>query len=247
VARERAISAEAPLALREARAELAAARARVDVALGLAGAEVTSWTVAATLPAPPAAVPARPHLVADALDASRDLDALRWQLRAAGDEVQAARWRSFLPDLGLGVAADHDDGWAVGPAVTLSVPLFDWGQGARATAWSEVRRLQHLYVARAGRIEAAARAAVEREAAAYERARSLETEVLPLHDRILAEAVKQWNAMNLGPFELVVIRRERLAAELDHVDALAAYWSAGAEIEALLGGADVDADEGATR
>jgi cobalt-zinc-cadmium efflux system outer membrane protein len=238
-AREQAFAAQARLALRQARAELVTARGRVDVALGLSGHEAAGWTSAAELPALPEQPPALARFVDDALAASLDLDELRWRSRAAGHELSRARWRAFLPELGLGLAADHDpgSGWALGPAVTLAVPIFDWGQGERAAAGAGVRRLQHSYEALATRVEAAAHAAGERVLAAHERATSLARDVLPLHDRILAEAVKQYNAMNLGPFELVILRRERIEVELEYIDALADYWSADAEIESLRGGA----------
>jgi len=237
LAREQVFAEEAGLAERDAEAALVAARGRVDAALGLSGAQAAGWKTATRLAGAPDAPPALDRFVAEATDASLDLDELTWRLRAAGYDVQVARWHSFLPDLGLGVAANHDGAWGFGPAATISVPIFDWGQGERAAAWSSVRRLRQQHAALAVRVAAVARAARARLLAAHERATRLRTHVLPLREKILDEAVKQYNAMNLGPFELLVIRREHIEAELQYIDALADYWSAGADVDALRAGA----------
>jgi outer membrane protein, heavy metal efflux system len=233
--RETVFEEEAKLAVREAETRASTAREEVNAALGLHGAE-TGWRLAGAPPSPPEKIPAHAELERDAVTASLDLEALRWRIEAAGHRIGLARLDSFLPDLGVGVAANREGDWSVGPAVTLSIPIFDWGTGARATAWADLRRLQHEYTAAAVAVRAAARSARDRLVAAHEIALRMRTVVLPMRERLVDEALRQYNAMNLDAFELLIVRREHIEAEERYVEALREYWIAQTEVDQLRAG-----------
>ena len=236
LAREELFEEEASLAVREAEAEAVGAHERVNAALGLYGHEA-SWRITAALPDAPDDAPAADALEREAVAASLGLEAQRWRIEAAGHRIGVARLESFVPDLGAGVAAKREGDWGAGPVVSLSIPLFDWGQGKRATAWAELRRAQHEYTSMAVDLRAQARAWQARLAAAHERAVRFKTVVLPLHERLLAEAVRQYNAMNQSPFELLVVRREQVEAQARYIEALRDYWVAITGVEQLRAGA----------
>jgi outer membrane protein TolC len=69
--------------------------------------------------------------IAGALLNRPELQAKRWELQALGDDLAAA---SFAPLTGgeLGVHSEHDPSWRVGPALSVPLPMFDFGQAARA-------------------------------------------------------------------------------------------------------------------
>ncbi len=237
---EAALAEDTAVAVRAAEAEAAAARADLAATLGLHGRRA-ELRLAAELPAVPPDLDPRP-LEEASVAASEALAAARLELEAAGARVGLARFRSVLPGLAVGVSAERDEGWGVGPAVALEVPLFDWGQGERAEAWAEVRRLQQAYAAQALDVRAAARRTEARLVAAHARARRLREVVVPLRRRLLARGVLQYNAMNLSPFELLILRRDLFEAELRLVEATADFWVAHAGAEALRGGALLDDD-----
>ncbi len=236
LARETVFEEEALLDAREAEAEATAARERVNGVLGLHGDE-TAWQLTAPLPDAPAERAGVAELEGEAVAASLELEAARWRIEAAGRRIGVARLDSWLPDLGVGVSAKKEEGdWGVGPAVTLSVPIFDWGQGKRAEAWAGLRAAQHEYTDLAVKLRAAARASGERLVVAHDRATRIRQVVMPLRERLLDEAVLQYNAMNLSPLELLVLRREHIEAEERFIHALLDYWVARTEVEQLRAG-----------
>ncbi len=227
LAREAVFEEETLTELGEAEAEAAAARESLATLLGLGPHQRSSWTFAGEiLDGPPPPEDTR-ELEREAVASSLELQALRLRLEAAGGRVGVARMESFLPHLSAGaVFARESDEWHAGPAVSLSLPIFDWGQGKRAAAWAQVRRLQHRYAAAALEVRAAARAVDRRVRLADDRLARVRDRVVPLRTQLLGEGVKQYNAMNLGPFELLQLRREQIDAEERHIDALLDAWIA---------------------
>jgi hypothetical protein len=68
---------------------------------------------------------------------------------------------------------------------------------------------------------------------------------LPGQNHVTEQSLLQYNAMQLGVFQLLAARRDQLDAQLAYVETLREYWSDVAEIEALLQGRAV-ADESAS-
>lgn len=234
--RETLFAEDARLEVAEAEANAAAARERLNAVIGLTGDE-TGWTLAASpLADAPATIADVSSLERDAIAASLDLDAARWRIEAAGQEIGVARLRSVLPTLGVGVSVEREEGWSVGPAVTLSLPLWDWGQGARGAAWARLYGQQHRYTATAIAIRSAARAVAARLVSAHRRASTMKGVVLPLRERLAEQAILQYNAMQIDVFELILIRREHIEAEERYVRAVRDYWIAQTETDQLRAG-----------
>jgi outer membrane protein TolC len=65
-----------------------------------------------------------------------EINALAWELAAAGDDIKLT---TLLPLEGgeVGVHGERDSGWRVGPTITTPLPIFDFGQAARAKAKAE--------------------------------------------------------------------------------------------------------------
>jgi outer membrane protein, heavy metal efflux system len=232
--RELVLEQEASLGVRQGEAELEVARARLLAILGIE--DGTPFRVASQLPALPEEAPELADLDEASIAASLHLRAVRWQIVAAGQQVGAARLRGLLPGVLVGVSAKREDGWGVGPIVGLSVPLWNRGQGTRVRAWAELRRLQHEHAALTLQVRAAAQAARARLESAHDRAATLRDHVVPLRERLLQEALLQYNAMNLSPFELLVIRRGMFEAEERLLDATRDFWLAQTQVETLRAG-----------
>ena len=138
--------------------------------------------------------------------------------------------------MGGSAEKESDEVWGVGPSVSVPIPIFDQGQARVARATAELRRAQHEYHALAVRIRATARALVERVRGAGERAAYVRDIVLPLHERIVSEAQLQYNAMQIGVFQLLRDRQEQIDAGVEYVELLREYWSARADLLHLLSG-----------
>ena len=77
-----------------------------------------------------------------ALQNRPEIQAKIWELRALGEELAGV---SFPPLQGgeMGVHGEHDPEWRVGPVVTVPIPLFDFGQAARAKVKAERSAARH--------------------------------------------------------------------------------------------------------
>jgi len=235
--RERGQREQARIELGRAQVDVETRREALNGELGLSG-ESTRWTVGNRLASLPATMPALDSLERDAVASSLDLSALRADAEAAAGRIGVARVRAWLPELGVGVAADRTDGeWDVGPAVSIGLPIFNQQQGPRARANAELKRSRNEAIATAVELRAQARAVRQRVLGTYAEARHLRDVVLPLRQRVVDEALKQYNAMNASTFELLVARRDLVDSARQYIDSSRRFWRASADARALARGA----------
>ncbi len=131
--------------LRQTQAELVAARADLDKQLGLS--PDLHLVLAPPDPSPPP--PPADALVALALQRRLDLQALRSGYEAAEADLHKAVLEQF-PNLSLSLAAASDtgDNKTIGPAVGLSLPLWNRNRGNIAIAQATREQLRAEYEAR---------------------------------------------------------------------------------------------------
>jgi cobalt-zinc-cadmium efflux system outer membrane protein len=224
--------------------DLADRREHMQRLLGLYGQDA-AWTISADF----AAIPAEPTLPAEletvALRANLDLKAIEQQLDAAGRRTGIVRATAYLPDLTVDGHALHVDGdaerggqerWRYGAGVSVGVPLFDRQQGNKRIAEAEfdvlIERREGLAIA----LRSRAREARNRLLSTHARVRAYESTLVPAQRNVMEQTLLQYNAMQLGVFELLAARRAELEVGLAYVDAQAAYWQASAQLVALLAG-----------
>jgi len=124
----------------------------------------------------------------------------------------------------------------VGPTLEFPIPLFDQGQAQIGRAAAELRRVQHEYYALGVRIRATARAVRDRLEGARDRALYYRDIILPLHERIVNEAQLQYNAMQLGPFQLLRAKEQQIETAVGYIEALREYWLATGDAGQILSG-----------
>lgn len=235
--RERDQREQARIELGRAQVQAEARREPLNDVLGLSGAN-TKWTIKTRLAELPNEMPALDSLERDAIANSLDIAALRAEAEAAAGRLGIARVRAFVPELGVGVAADHANGeWDVGPALSIGIPLFNQQQGPRARANAELRRARNEATATAVELRARAREVRQRVLGTYAEARHLRDVVLPQRQRLVEETLKQYNAMNASTFELLSVRRDLVDGGRQYIDALRRFWRASADARALARGA----------
>ena len=81
-----------------------------------------------------------------------------------------------------------------------------------------------------------ARALRDRVDGARDRALYYRDILLPLHERIVNEAQLQYNAMQLGPFQLLRAREQQIQTAVAYIESLRDYWLARADVEQILSG-----------
>jgi outer membrane protein TolC len=94
--------------------------------------DAADWELDPWQPAPPIQATEEAWLDA-ALVGRPEIQSRAWELAALGEEVKLSR-TAILDGGDIGVHGEHDQKWAVGPTITTPIPIFDFGQGARARA-----------------------------------------------------------------------------------------------------------------
>ena len=219
-----------------AQADVIGRRESLNVLMGTSGADV-DWTAIPRLEDPEGDVPDLDALEARAIDQSLDLTVLDTRYSAAAQRASLARIEGFLPSLRAGVHTDHEGGnRELGPVISVEIPLFNRGQAVVAGARAEMRRLEQQYRAREVEIRAAARATGGQVAIAAERARHYRDVLLPLQEQIIQQTQLQYNAMQLGVFQLITARREQVRTAEGYVMALRDYWNVRTSLDQVLAG-----------
>jgi outer membrane protein, heavy metal efflux system len=235
--RERAFHDRSLLQLADARSAAADARERLNVLMGLWG-EKTGWTLSPRLPDVPKETVELADLESRAVAASVDLARARREIEATALGLGVTDATRFLSDdAKAGASAEREAGeWSVGPTVSLPIPLFDQGQGRIAQAQARLRGRLADYYALAVEVRAAARRAAQTFLSARSKAVFARDEVLPLAGRLVNEAQLQYNAMQIGVFELLQEKARQIQAGRRSVEAQRDYWLARAELQQLLDG-----------
>ncbi|MDH3600502.1 MAG: TolC family protein, partial [Candidatus Tectomicrobia bacterium] len=172
-----------------------------------------------------------------ALRRSIDLASARQRMIVAGEQVGFNRATALVPESHIGVLAERDEGaWEVGPTLEFPIPLFDQGQGRLGRAIAELRRTQHQYYAMGVKIRSSVRAARDRLRGAWDRAVYYRDILLPLRERIVNETQLQYNAMQLGVFDLLQSQERQIQVAVAYIEALLDYWLARTDIEQILSG-----------
>jgi len=235
LARDRALMEGSKLALRSAEVGARQSREQLNSLMGAWG-EDAKWEIDGRLPEVPSEPLRMDGIEQAALTRSIDLSSARQRIIIAGQQLGYDRATALIPATDFGLGAEREEGWKVGPVVSVPIPLFDQGQARVGRAVAELRRAQQEYYALAVRIRAVARAVEERLRGAQDRALYYRDILLPLQQRIVNEAQLQYNAMQLGVVQLLRDREQQIETGVAYVEALREYWLARADLAQLSSG-----------
>jgi cobalt-zinc-cadmium efflux system outer membrane protein len=234
--RERALAETAKLDLRSAEMAERQSREQLNDLMGI-WANDTEWQTDRRLPDIPAQPMPVEGLERTALAQSIDLSNARQRIVVAGEQLGLDRAAALIPESHFGVLGERDEGaWKVGPVLEFPVPLFDQGQARIGRAVAELRRAQQEYYAMAVRIRSAARALRDQIQGARDRALYYRDIMLPLQERIVNEAQLHYNAMQIGPVQLLRAREQQIETAVAYVEALRDYWLARTDLGQILSG-----------
>lgn len=242
VAREQAFYEESRLAVAAAETRLIQDHERLNALMGLWG-EDTQWAIALRLPE----IPEQPLDDADlerrAIEANLDLGVMRKEIETLAARFGLADAAALIPNLEAGAEAEREAGeWEAGPSFTFALPIFDQGHARLAAARAELRRAQQNYWAQAVEIRAAVRSARQSALSTRSRALRVRNVLLPLYTRVVNNTQLQYNAMQVGVFQLLEAKRQQIDAGLRYIDALRDYWLSRSALGQTLSGSLPDLD-----
>jgi outer membrane protein, heavy metal efflux system len=233
---ERAFREEARVSVDGAEVNAGNQREALNQLLGLGGRAAAAWTLAGPLGDPDPQLPALPELERRAVAQSLELRELALRSKAEAGRADLAQVRGVLPDLRAGVDVEREEHWEVGPMVALELPLFDHGQAETARAQARQQQIEHRRAGHAVALRAAVRAARQQLAVAIRTVAQYRDVLLPMRARILDETLRQYNAMQVGVFQLLAAKREQVQTGRGYVAALRDYWVTRAALDSLLAG-----------
>jgi len=139
-------------------------------------------------------------------------------------------------DVGAHVHQDPDGAVLFGPTLSLELPIFDQRQGLIGRLEAERRRAQR----RVDELAVDARSEVRLATAKLELCRHAadryKQALLPIRATVLEQAQLEYNAMQIGLFELLAAKQAQIEAARAYIETVRDYWIARAELERALGG-----------
>ena len=228
---------EGRLDIAQSQTELDEHREELNKLLGLWGAQV-DWEIEGDLPQARAEKFSSARLESLAVSQRLDLQAAHREMSslvAALGLTKTFRWVPVL-DFGFSGERDVDGALNLGPQFRLELPIFNQGQARLAKGQSQLRRAAAQFEDLAVDIRADTRKYGRKLADLAERAAFYHDTVLPARIRIVNQSILQYNAMQVGPFELFTAKAEELRIERAYIDTLRDYWITRAELEKTVGG-----------
>jgi cobalt-zinc-cadmium efflux system outer membrane protein len=223
---EREVTQQVDMSIRLTAAQTAAAQARerANRLMGLTGSQ-TGWHSADRLPEVAGRELPTGDVETRVIQASIDLAAARQRIITLGQNYRVAKATSLVPQLDAGSEIERDEGEnEAGPSFEVELPLFDWGRARKASARMEILKAQDQFTALAVRARSLGRAQRAKLLSARQTALYYANTVVPQTQRLLDEAERQHNAMQIGVFELLEAKRQQIKAAQEYVGALTTYW-----------------------
>ncbi|MBM3607526.1 MAG: TolC family protein [Alphaproteobacteria bacterium] len=260
-AREHVFYAELAAQLGKARMDQTVDHERLIRALGLWGKQ-TNMRLPSTLPALPKAARNRPDVEREAVlrniaihMAKAELDATILSLGL----TNATRFISVLELKGISAyeSARHRDpvsgavekekaSWR-GVELEIQIPIFDFGQSRKREAEETYARAFNLLAAQAVDVRSYARENYARYRGAYDLARHYQRHILPLRKIISDESLLRYNTMIVDILPVLAEARQRVAANMQAINARCDFWLAEADLRAaIVGGGAGGAGEAAS-
>src|SRR5438477_9493730 len=238
LASEQAAHAQAKIELAKAQSEAVQTREKLNKLMGAFGTQ-TNWTVASRLPELLGGEVSTAQLELRAIQQRLDLAAARQQFIAEARARGIARAEAILQGAEIGAHYGHEiEGGihSIGPSVNVPIPIFNQGQPASARAGAKMRQAEQRYLALAADIRSDVRAARDKMLLSRRQVEYFKCTALPTRTRVTEESQLEYNAMQIGPFQLLQAKQEEVKTGAESVEALRDYWVARAELEKAVGG-----------
>lgn len=253
-ARQQVFYADLTARLAAAQQQAVVEREQLVRLMGLWGDDLDS-KLPATLPG----LPGRPRTLAaveqDAMDRRVDLQIARFEVEALAKSynlTRATRLINVLDASGIsktqkdkGSGRPHSDGG--GFDVTFVVPIFDFGRPRVTEAEQRYMQAINLLAEQAVNARSEARQAYRSYRSTYDIAGQFQREVLPQRQIIFDQSQLEANAMLIDVFSLLTEARQRIADNINGIEAKRNFWLANADLNvAILGGGHIGADGGSS-
>jgi outer membrane protein TolC len=194
--------------------------------------ELSPWTPGALAPTD------EMQWVRAALEHRPEVQAHLWELTALGDEVALTRVAVF--DTGdIGVEAERDGDWSVGPAISMPLPLLDWGQQRRAKAEAQRIAARHRLTQTRRQVVEEVRRALESLTASQAAVRKVQAELIPLAEQRVQQSEAAYKNGLADVTAVLFAEQEAQAAQATLIELQQKSSSAFYRLQRAVGGAGI--------
>jgi len=175
------------------------------------------------------------HLLNDALASRPDVRAAELAIEAA---TARARWEGsrVLALIGLLDAnGKGDEGFEMGPGITVDLPLFNRNQGGKARATAEIERATHLYTAARAQVVTDVRSAGVRVSQAQQSLDAWTNDIVPSLEVERRQAESAYNAGEIPLINVLDVSRRLVDGRMRQLDAEADVFRARIALERAIG------------
>ena len=206
--------------------------------LGLWGTQANELMVPDQLPSLPTQPIDIPAVEQEAVGGRLDVQMAKLNLEAMAKNLKLTRLNPFLSAIELGPVVEKAEGERErGYEIELRLPIFDAGGVKTEKARIVFEQAQAQAETTAVAAASAARQALATYQSSWEIANYMQTEMLPMRQRISSEQLLQYNGMLISVFDLLSDLLSATTMESDYVNAVRDFWLADANLQNTLTGA----------
>ncbi len=220
-----------------AEVEIRRNREKLNRLLGLWGAD-TDWQVVGELPEVPSSEVPMKSLERLAITQRLDLQADYLLFTSEAKNLGLTIAFRLLGALDFGVESERetDAQTRTGPTFAIELPIFNQGQARINRGEAALRQAEDKFEALAVDVRSQIRELRDELTSKREIARFYRDELVPDQRRILNESLLNYNAMEIGNFELFTTKAEEVRTEREYIEAVRDYWITRVELERAVGG-----------
>ena len=235
--REQSFYAETTAAVGRAQKRAVVAREELTKLMGLWGQQA-SYKLPDRLPELPGSAFELEDIERIAIRDRLDIQAAKLDTEQTAASLGLTRTTRFINVLDLGYVETNRPGAvaARGYALSLEIPLFDWGSARVAKSEAIYMQSVNTLAYAATNARSDARKSYVDYRASFDLAKHYRDEVIPLQKKKSDETLLRYNGMLLSVFELLASSREQAAAVNDYITSLKEYWIADTNLQTALGG-----------
>lgn len=235
-------AAQSELVLGELRSTLIRQRLKEQAArevlvrqLGLWGEQARTFTVPEQLPTLPKKPVEISAIEQEAVRGRLDVQIAKLNLESMAKNLKLTQLNPFLSAIELGPVWEKAEGERErGYEIELRLPIFDTGGVKTEKARIVFEQAQAQAEATAVAAASAARQALTTYQSSWEIANHMQSQMLPIRQRISAEQLLQYNGMLISVFDLLRDLLSATTMESDYVNALRDFWLADAGLQNAL-------------
>lgn len=195
---------------------------------------VAQWMIASWRPTN-GPVPSEHELLSIAASRRPEIQQREWELVALGADRKLAGW-GFLDGSEVGVDAERDGDWSVGPAASIPVPLFDVGQASKERVQAAVVEARHQLVATQRGVVEDVRRAHATLTGSQANLDRVQNQLIPLQQSRLTQAEAQFRAGQTDITALLLAEQDLRSTQAQVVELQRRVAIAQVRLERAVGG-----------